>query len=253
MSSAYCLQTSYIDKCHVVEMLKNCTKHHYCYLCLPEELHMREDQLEHLIQHLRDNHPEDLGEYAGGNIKVILELLDDHSVKNNHTEQLEQPRHRTVNVTNGNIRHQNHRVKKLEDPSTTKATDQNTHYRVNAERDDDDDAAYVEVSSESDENGSHNHADIDNIHIDVHSNNVNGIHLVSDVNCNNSSSNCDRTNTSISNYTYASSSPTHSDVHQAEHDVLHDEHNILHEIAHGFHYASLAILGFLVLEVGYSS
>ena len=29
----------------------------------------------------------------------------------------------------------------------------------------------------------------------------------------------------------------------------HDEHDIMHEIAHGLHFASIAMLGFLVLEV----
>jgi len=36
--------------------------------------------------------------------------------------------------------------------------------------------------------------------------------------------------------------------HRWEH-IEHDEHDLMHEIAHGLHFASIAMLGFLVLEV----
>ena len=44
----------------------------------------------------------------------------------------------------------------------------------------------------------------------------------------------------------------HESEHTPEHrPVAHEEHDTLHEVAHGLHFASIALLGFLVLEVSY--
>ena len=187
-------------------------------------MHKREDQVSQLIYHIEKFHPGDLCGYNGTDVDYILELLESKDA----CERLAQNQtlahngtyiDRTIDLQDANgavvrMSNNSHHVVAMETTPRAKDHD-NPRDHPNS------DARQYKTQHDAKPGRNHAHRNVTK----RHSRRASGPGRASS----------------------ASRSDAQGEVHRKV--DFHEEHDSLREIAHGLHFASIAILAFLVLEV----
>lgn len=176
-------------------------------------MHKREEQVSQLVQYIETRHPSDLCGYNGTNFDYILALLHDKNACAKLARDASPPPLDNSNHTSISVEYSNNEMS-----NKTKAITMAT-------------AAGAKNSSHLPQKAMTGHRDARNSTMRVHSifRRAAGSSSSVSFDCDDESENCKQR--------------TRRKMH------FHDEHDSLREIAHGLHFASIAILAFLVLEV----
>ena len=203
-----------------------------------EKLHRREEQLSRLLMYVKDSHGQELHGYTGHDVDHILQILEDHRHWDNLTDEIR---------NHGNGKNST----RLRDPNLERGDlppDIQLNNKSQAAMDSSDtnpDTAAILGPG----GGTHAHGEVadDNL---LHTRRTSD----SESRERESGSRDDwepmmgDTRTVVDCKVCMHNEVFHASTH-FHHVEHHEEHDSYHEVAHGLHFASIAIIGFLVLEV----
>ncbi len=238
-----------------------------CIISRPDRLHRREDQLHRLVDVIRrsDSDHLNLHGYEGYDFEHILQILEDQlSLRNMRTDTVDNS---SGNSSNSSSRHNEtaqgapppsphaspppilrdwpHKDRQPGESTGSNNVPHNISSSAHRVKRDtgsgDDDTRTSRLYSESRYSGSDK--SVDKGHPDEHSRTPEQTVYPSESPDGSVVIDC---SACVANNVFHSSGGRYQHVETEEHDTLH-------EVAHGLHFASIAILGFLVIEVSYSN
>lgn len=234
-------------------------------MCVADRLSRREQDLLELLEYVKDNsNGVYLDGYQGNDVSHILQILRDHRDWTIEAEENKRVRSAQNDSTTSRSRH--HRRKRRSSSNSERQTEYESNSHDNGRQ-------VPEMGT-----GSRNTAGVDSRQTDgrtepgvdtptedhtTHNQATGRDTEIIDMQSGNGSeseySPAGRTNVNSTCYVQCMQQQGQEEEEQVFHvnshdhlqHVEHEEHDALHEVAHGLHFASIAILGFLVVEVGY--